>query len=62
MADIIKAIYDSKVELIAVNSKTNKERIVLSEITVKVNGLEDLNKVMKLLRKVDSVYEVQRKK
>lgn len=62
LADIIKAIYDSKVELMAVNSKTNKERIVLSEITVKVNGLEDLNKVMKLLRKVDSVYEVKRKK
>ena len=62
LADIIKAIYDTKVELMAVNSKTNKEKIVLSEITVKVNGLEDLNKVMKSLRKVDSVYEVKRKR
>ncbi len=62
LADILKAIYDVKVELIAVNSKANKERIVITEITVQVNGLEDLNKVMKSLRKVDSVYEVKRRK
>lgn len=62
LADILKAIYDTKVELMAVNSKANKERIVITEITVQVNGLEDLNKVMKSLRKVDSVYEVKRRK
>jgi len=62
LADILKAIYDVKVELMAVNSKANKERIVITEITVQVNGLEDLNKVMKSLRKVDSVYEVKRRK
>lgn len=62
LADILKAIYDTKVELMAVNSKANKEKIVITEITVQVNGLEDLNKVMKSLRKVDSVYEVKRRK
>ena len=62
LADIIKAIYDSKTKLIAVNSKINKERIVITEITVEVENLEDLNKTLKAIRKVDSVFEVQRKK
>lgn len=62
LADIIKAIYDTKTKLIAVNSKINKERVVITEITVEVENLEDLNKTLKAIRKVDSVFEVQRKK
>ena len=48
--------------MIAVNSKANKERIAMTEITVEVENLEELNKILKNLRKVDSVYEVKRKK
>ena len=62
LADIIKAIYDAKTKLIAVNSKANKDRIVVTEITIEVQNLEELNKALKLIRKVDSVFEVKRKK
>ena len=34
LADILKAIYDVKTKLVAVNSKLNKERIAITEITV----------------------------
>ena len=34
----------------------------MTEITVEVENLEELNKILKNLRKVDSVYEVKRKK
>ena len=36
------------------------EKIV--EVTVEVENIEQLNKVIKAIRKVDSVYEVNRKK
>ena len=62
LADILKAIYDVKTKLVAVNSKLNKERIAITEITVEVENLEELNKTLKALRKVDSVFEVKRKK
>ena len=62
LADIIKAIYDVKTKLVAINSKVNKEKIVTTEITIEVENLDDLNKTLKALRKVDSVFEVKRKK
>jgi (p)ppGpp synthase/HD superfamily hydrolase len=48
--------------LVAVNSKANKDRIVTTEITIEVKNLEELNHTLKSIRKVDSVFEVQRKK
>lgn len=62
LADIIKAIYDTKTKLIAVNSKANKDRIVITEVTIEVQNLEELNKTLKAIRRVDSVFEVKRKK
>ncbi len=62
LADIIKALSESKAKLMAVNSKANRERIALTEITIEIENLDELNKVLKLLRKVDSVYEVKRRK
>ena len=62
LADIIAQISNTKTKLIAVLSRANKERIVVTEITIEVENLEQLNNVLKAIRKVDSVYEVKRKK
>ena len=62
LADIISQISDTKAKLIVVNSRATKERIVVTEITLEVENLEELNQVLKAVRKVDSVYEVKRKK
>ena len=62
LADIIKQIASVKTRLIAVNSKVNKEKIVVTDATVEVENLEDLNNILKALRKIDNVYEVNRKK
>ncbi len=62
LADIIKEIGNNKCKLIGINSKANKERIAITELTVEVENLEELNKILKALRKIDSVYEVNRKK
>ena len=62
LADIISQISTTKTKLIAVSSRANKERIAITEITVEVENLEELNQVLKAVRRVDSVYEVKRKK
>ncbi len=62
VADIAKAMNNSKATMLLINSKVNKERIVITEITLEVENLDELNKILKTLRKIDSVYDVRRKK
>ena len=61
LADIIKEIGNVNAKLMAVNSKANKEGIAITEITIEVENLQELNKVMRTLNNVNSVYEVKRK-
>ena len=62
LADVIQVLSNLKTKLIALNSKATKEHIATIEVTIEVENIEDLNKVLKELRKIDSVYEVTRKK
>ncbi len=62
LMDIIQAIGQTKAKLMAVNAKANRERIAITEVSVEVENVEELNQVLKALRKVDSVYEVKRRK
>ena len=62
LVDILKELGTTKAKILGVNTKTTKERIAIIDITLEVENLEELNKAIKVLRKVDSVYEVSRKK
>ena len=62
VADIAKAMNNSKATMLLINSKVNKEKIVITELTLQVENLDELNKLLKTLRKIDSVYDVRRKK
>ncbi len=62
LGDIVKEITSQKINIMAVNTRTNKDRIATIDITIEVQDIEQLNKVVKSIRKVDSVYEVNRKK
>ena len=62
LADIIKEISATKANLIAVNARSTKERIAIVDITIETKNLDELNAILKAIRKVDSVYEVIRKK
>ena len=48
--------------MIGVNARATKERIAIIDLTVEIQNLDELNNIMKVLRKIDSVYEVKRKK
>ena len=62
VADIAKEINNTKATMLMISSKLNKEKIVTTEVTLEVENLDELNKVLKVLRKIDSVYEVKRRK
>ena len=62
LADIVQKINESKAKLLGVNARATKERVAVTEVTLEVDSLEGLNKIIRELRKIDSVYEVNRKK
>ena len=61
LADIVQKINDSKAKILGVNARATKERIAITEVTLEVDSLESLNKIIRELRKIDSVYDVNRK-
>ncbi len=62
VADIAKEMNNLKAEMLMISSKVNRERIVETQLTLQVENIDELNKALKALRKIDSVYEVKRKK
>ena len=62
LADVITALNTIKTKLVGVNAKSTKDRMAKIDITLETQSIDDLNNVIKALRRVDSVYEVKRKK
>ena len=62
LADIVQKINESKEKLLTISAKTAKDRTAITKVTLEVDSLESMNRIVKELRKVDSVYEVNRKK
>ncbi len=60
LVDILNEINKTNSKLMGVNSKTTKERIAIIDINIEVENIEELNKVIRAIKKVDSVYEVRR--
>ena len=62
LVDVLNSLKETKANLLGVNTKTTKERIAIIEASLIVENIDDLNNVLKAIRKVDSVYEVKRKR
>lgn len=48
LADVVKVLGDNKCNIMAVTSKTNRERIAVIELTIEVENTEKLNNVLKI--------------
>jgi len=63
LADIIKEIGNAKtVKLLGVNSKITKDQIAIIELKLEITNLKELKKMINILKSVQSVYEVNRRK
>ena len=60
LVDILNAVKETNASLMGVSTKTTKERIAIMDIDLEVENIEELNKVIRTIKKVDSVYEVKR--
>ncbi len=60
LVEILNIINTSKAKLMGVNTKTTKEKIAIMDLNIEIENIEELNKVIKNIKKVDSVYEVRR--
>lgn len=62
LRDIIKQIENYKIKLMGVNTRTNRDNTAIIDITVETTNIEDLKKLMNSFMKVESVYDVYRKR
>ena len=62
LSDIISTLNSVKAKLVGVNAKATRDRIAVIDITIETQSVEELNNILKALRKIDSVYDVKRKK
>ncbi len=62
LVDITNSIADAKIALRAMNSRTTKEKVAIINITLEITDTEQLNKIIKKLRKINSVFQVIRSK
>ncbi len=62
LLDVTNSIAELKIPIKAVNARTTREQITLINLTLEITNTEQLEKIIKKLRKIDSVFDVTRNK
>ena len=62
LRDIIKQVENMKIHLVGVNTKTTRENIAIIDVSLELQNKEILNKIISAFRKVESVYDVSRRR
>ncbi len=62
LKDIVKQIENYKVKLMGVNSRTTREDIAIIDVMLETSSMDDLTKLMNSFMRVESVYDVYRKR
>ncbi|NTV91629.1 MAG: bifunctional (p)ppGpp synthetase/guanosine-3',5'-bis(diphosphate) 3'-pyrophosphohydrolase, partial [Clostridiales bacterium] len=60
LMELTNAIGEAKIPLKAINARTTKDQIAMINLTLEITDTEQLEKMIKRLRKIDSVFEVTR--
>ena len=60
LVEILNIINTSRAKLMGVNTKTTKEKIAIMDLNIEIENIEELNKLIRNIKKVDSIYEVRR--
>ncbi|MGI6669092.1 MAG: RelA/SpoT family protein [Acetivibrionales bacterium] len=62
LMDVTNAIGESKIPLKAMNARTTRDQIAIINLTLEIIDTEQLDKIIRKLKKLDSVFEVTRNK
>jgi len=60
--EVLKLLQDMKVKIHGFTAKDTEDRTCLINVKIEIGSVDELQKIIKALRKVDSVYEVKRAK
>ena len=60
LLDISKIFMELKVDLKTVNIKTSKQELATISLSFEISGIEELNHIIKKLRNVESVIDIER--
>lgn len=62
LMEITNVIGEARIPLKAINARTTKDQIAIINLTLEITDTEQLDKIIKKLRKINSVFEVSRNK
>ncbi|HOP99673.1 MAG TPA: bifunctional (p)ppGpp synthetase/guanosine-3',5'-bis(diphosphate) 3'-pyrophosphohydrolase [Acetivibrio clariflavus] len=62
LMDITNVIGEAKIPLKAINARTTKDQVAVMNLTIETTNTEQLEKIIKKIRKVEGVFEVTRNK
>lgn len=60
LADIATRINDMNISLVNINARTTKDRVVIINMTLEINDIDQLEDVMKRLRKIKHIIDAYR--
>ncbi len=60
--EVLKKVQDNKINLVSFNARPTEDKECIIDLTISIGGVDELQKVMKEIRKVDSVFDVRRAK
>ena len=60
LSNITQKLTDSKLSLVALNARTNKEKIATINISLEIKDIKQLRELMQKIRNIDDVIDVYR--
>jgi GTP pyrophosphokinase len=60
LSEITKILSDSKNTVNALNARTNKERVAILNLTIEINDIEELDRLMQKFRNLKGILDVYR--
>ncbi len=61
LADISKALTEKNINILSLNTRTNKQGVVTMSMMFEITGKEELNKIIDRIRNIESVVDIERK-
>ncbi|MEN8905582.1 MAG: bifunctional (p)ppGpp synthetase/guanosine-3',5'-bis(diphosphate) 3'-pyrophosphohydrolase [Clostridiales bacterium] len=62
LMEVTNAIGESKIPLKAITARTTKDQVAVMNITLEITNTEQLEKIIKKIKKIDSIFNVTRTK
>ncbi len=60
LADISKALTEKNIDILSMNTRTNKQGVATMQTSFEVGSREELNRVIDKIRMIESVVDIER--